>query len=361
MFIAQLLAFLIGLALVFSTLSAATRTLVLPRGANVRLTRLVFQLLRKIFDLRVKAAPTFQKKDQIMALYAPLTLLLLPIVWLTLVLFGFMGMYWSFGVQPWEKAFLVSGSSLLTLGFAPVETLPQTILAFLEATIGLGLVALMIAYLPTMYAAFSKREAAVALLEVYAGSPPSALELISRIDRIRGLDYMGELWSDWETWFAEIEESHTSLAALSFFRSPTSDRSWVTAAGTVLDAAALAASTLDIPIDPRANLTIRAGYLALRRIGDFFQIPYNPDPQPNDPICISQREFDIAYDHLAKAGVPLKPDRNQAWQDFSGWRVNYDYVLLSLAALTMAPKAPWTSDRAPIPPAIPKTPEAPND
>jgi hypothetical protein len=49
---------------------------------------------------------------------------------------------------------------------------------------------------------------------------------------------------------------------------------------------------------------------------------------------------------LAAGGVPLKADREQAWRDFSGWRVNYDMVLILLAGLTKAPPAPWSSDRA---------------
>ena len=44
---------------------------------------------------------------------------------------------------------------------------------FVEAVIGLGLVSLMISYLPTIYGAFSRREALVGMLEVRAGLPPS--------------------------------------------------------------------------------------------------------------------------------------------------------------------------------------------
>ena len=65
-----------------------------------------------------------------------------------------------------------------------------------------------------------------------------------------------------------------------------------------------------------------------------------------DPISIDRTEFDAAYDRLAAAGLPLKPDRDQCWRDFAGWRVNYDTVLLDLARLTMAPYAPWSSDRS---------------
>ncbi len=274
----EILVFLCGLLIVISTLAAATRTFVLPRGENVRLTRIIFRGVRRLFDLRVRMAKTYEQRDRIMALYAPAALLITPVVWLALVLTGYMAMYWAVGVRPLKTDFFLSGSSLLTLGFAPADTPVERILAFTEATIGLGLVALLIAYLPTMYSAFSRREAQVALLEAYASSPPSALDMITRIYRIHGLAYLGELWSKWELWFAEVEESHTSLAALSFFRSPTPERSWVTAAGTVLDTASLAASTLDIPPDPRANLCIRAGFLALRRIAAFFHIPYDGDP-----------------------------------------------------------------------------------
>ena len=47
---------------------------------------------------------------------------------------------------------------------------------------------------------------------------------------------------------------------------------------------------------------------------------------------------------MADAGLPLK-DRDQAWRDFAGWRVNYDEPLIRLATLTEAPLAPWSSDR----------------
>jgi hypothetical protein len=267
-------------------------------------------------------------------------------IWYILITLGYMCIYWVIDKISWYEAFFLSGSSLLTLGFASPGSLPKTILVFSEATLGLILVALLIAYLPTMYAAFSRRETAVTLLEVRAGDPPSAIEMILRFNRIQGLDQLSEVWQDWENWFADIEESHTSLQPLVFFRSPRADRSWVNAAGTVLDGAALTRSTIDIPADPQADLCIRAGFLALRHIADLFDIQYNPEPRfPDEPISITQTEFEEACKKLADAGIPLKSDRQKAWQDFAGWRVNYDKALLALAYLTMAPKATWISDR----------------
>ncbi|MFN8459447.1 MAG: hypothetical protein U0401_33155 [Anaerolineae bacterium] len=345
-FILNSLVFLAGLMLVMYIFLSAIRTFVLPRASSEILSRFFFLTMRWLFDLRAKKARSYEDRDHLMALYAPLTLILLLPFWLSLILVGYAAMFWAIGVQPWSAALTTSGSALFTLGFVSANTFPMALIDFTESTIGLIMTALLISYLPTMYAAFSKREAAVALLEVRAGSPPTAVEMLLRYHRIHGLERLGELWSTWEVWFVELEETHTSLAALVFFRSPQPDRSWITAAGAILDAAALVDSTLDLPRQPEPQLCLRAGYLALRRIADFFYIRYNRNPQPGDPISISREEYDQVCAQLSEAGVPLKPDRDQTWHAFAGWRVNYDTVLLTMASLTMAPYAPWSSDRS---------------
>jgi len=275
-------------------------------------------------------------------------LMLLVPTWYLLISLGFAAMYWGLGVGDWFTVFQLSGSSIFTLGFATENTFLINAFEFVEAMLGLILVALLIAYLPTMYAAFSRREQAVNLLEVRAGSPPSALEMLLRFNRIHGLDNLNEYWRTWEAWFADVEESHTTLPALVFFRSPRAENSWVTAAGTVLDAAALTLSAIDSPFEASAALCIRSGFLAFRRIANYFDIPNPQDPHyPELPICILREEFDHVLDQLDEAGVPLKKDREQAWLDFAGWRVNYDQSLILLCGLIMAPKATWSSDRAP--------------
>jgi hypothetical protein len=341
----RVLVFVLGAALVGGTMLSAIHTFVLPRASRTKLSSLVFRSVRRVFEMRVRWARSYAEQDRIMALFAPIALLMLPPTWLLLCGVGYTGMFWGLGVRPVGEAIKVSGSSMLTLGFATVNGSARAILAFSEAMVGLILVALLIAYLPVMYGAFQRREAVVNLLEVRAGSPPSAVEMIARYQRIGELERIGELWPVWENWFVDVEESHTSLAALSFFRSPQPEHSWVTAAGAVLDAAAIMNAAVDMPHDARADLLIRAGYLALQRIASFFAIPYNPAPSRGDPISILREEFDAACDQLAAGGVPLHADREAAWADFAGWRVNYDTVLLALANLTMAPYAPWSSDR----------------
>jgi len=338
--------FLLGLLIVGSTIISAVETFVVPRGVNSWLSQMFYRMAFAYFRWRTKKVSSYEGRDAVLVYFAPVTLLGLVVFFLVTTAIGFSLMYWGIEPQAPLEEIRLSGSSLLTLGFATSDTPLMLALEFAEATIGLVLIAVIVAYLPTIYGAFSRREVSVAMLEVRAGAPPAAWELIGRYHRSRGLDALPEVWVEWERWFSELEETHTSLAALVFFRSPKSGRSWITAAGVILDAAALVDSTLDIPQDVRTRLCIRAGFVALRHICDFFGIAYNPDPQPTDPISITREEFFAVYDDMAERGIPLKPDREQAWRDYAGWRVNYDLLVLALSTMTMAPYAPWISDRS---------------
>ena len=340
--------FIFGFIIVVLTIFSALSTFVLPRAARSQLNRIVFGIMRRIFEFILKFAPTYERRDAIMAYYSPISLIMLVPVWYALILIGYTAMYWSLGVVEPVADFRLSGSSLFTLGFANPDNLVVNVFSFSEALIGLLLVALLMAYLPTMYSAFSRREQAVNMLEVRAGNPPSALEMLLRFNRIHGLDKLVDYWKIWEVWFADVEESHTTLPALVFFRSPRADNSWITSAGAVLDTAALTLSSIDIPYEASGALSIRAGFLALRAIADYFDISYPRDPHyPVTPITVTRAEYDEVIRKLEEAGLPIKPDREQAWKDFAGWRVNYDRVLLVLCSLVMAPQAPWSGDRAP--------------
>ena len=342
----RVVAFAGGVVLVVAVVLSAVRTFVVPRGIPVMLTRWVFVGSRRLFMLVARRADTYEERDRLMAVYAPLTLVMLPAVWLAIILTACTAMFWGLGVAPLREAFHFSGSSLLTLGFDRPPDLPTTALSFAEAIVGLGLLALLIAYLPTMYNAFSRREAQVAMMEVRAGSPPTPAQMLRRAWAIGWMDRLPGLWTDWEAWFIELEETHTSFPALNFFRSPQPDRSWVTAAGCILDTAAMRASVLDLPRESEAELCVRTGYVALRRVADYFSIAYDADPAPDDPISVTRDEFDGVLDELVDAGLPVKGDRDEAWRAWQGWRVNYDVVLITLAGLTMAPYAPWSSDRS---------------
>lgn len=335
----------LGAVVTVAVIASSVRTVIVPRGVSARLTRFVFVAVRIVFRLRIRRSTSYEVRDRVLAFYAPVALLVLLTTWILGILFAYTAMFWALGVHPLRAAFTTSGSSVFTLGFAAPTTLPQTILVLSEAAFGLAELALLITFLPNIYSDFHRRELEVTKLRVEAGDPPQGVTIILRLHALERLDAREAVWTRWIDWFVDVEDTHTAFPVLSFFRSGTSELSWITAAGAVLDGAALSASCLDLPRDLEAELCIRSGYLSLRRIADLLQLPYDASPAPNDPIAISRVEFDAVWQQMVDAGVPLRPDQGQAWIDFAGWRVNYDEPLLRLANVTEAPLAPWSSDR----------------
>lgn len=334
----DLLAIVAGTALVVVSLLSAVRTVVVPRAERVHLTRVEGRATRWLFSQCARLARTPARREAIIARGAPIGLVLLPVVWAALVIFGFSLIYWGLDVTPYREAIVLSGSSLTTLGFRSTDDLPTLLLAVVEALLGLGLVALLISFLPTIYGHFSRREALVTRWYMRAGSPPSIDELLIRAQRIGWLDHLGETWAEWERWFVDVEEAQTSYPALNFFRSPAPDRSWLVAAGSVLDTASFVEAAVDVQSSPQARLSIRSGYMALNAIGEMFDANIAVEPSADDPISYDRADFDRIFDRCREEGIPMVDDRDQAWRDFAGWRVNYDSVLSSLVETISPPQ-----------------------
>jgi hypothetical protein len=353
----RVLLFLLGAAIVLLKIASVIRTFLVPRALYAHVSRAVFVGVRWLFRIRTREGTDYAHRDQVMAFYAPVALLALLVTWLAFVIAGYTLMFFALGGNSWFEAFTLAGSSLFTLGFSLRGGSGEVIVDFSAAAIGLALLALFIAYLPSLYGAFQRRERGVSKLEVRAGQPPTGVYLIELAWNVGRLESLRELWAEWEDWFVDVDESHSSFPSLVFFRSVHPDQSWITSAGAILDGAALFASSIDVPRQPEPEYMIRSGYLCLRHLADFFQIAVDHDPRPDDPISITREEFDVAYSRLLVAGVPVKLDREQCWRDFAGWRVNYDAALIGLSRLAMAPLTPWSSDRYEdvqyIPPAFP--------
>lgn len=340
---------LIGAAVVVATVLSAVRTTVLPRAAGGLFVRAIFKATRFVFKLWVGRSASYDRRDRVMAMFGPIALFMLLATWMVLVVAAFTVLFLVDGVTSLPTALSLSGASITTLGTEIPHGAVPTVLSYIEAAVGLLLLTLMITFLPSIYGAFSRREAGVSLLQVRAGDPPRAATLLIRHYRIDpDAVRLKELWRTWESWFTDIEETHTTFQVLAFFRSPQPARSWITAAGTLLDAAGLWIAAVEHDRDPDAAWCLRTGFLTLRRLGASFGLLVEPEPTAGDPIAISRWEWEEVLDELAAAGLPVKADRDEAWKAWAGWRVNYDVVLLELARLVEAPLAPWVSDRSPV-------------
>jgi len=341
MLVGHVAAVVAGVALVVWVLDAAVRNFLLPRPTRVLMTRwLASWGPGGLLGRAARRAPDYQTKDRLVAARPVLTLLTFQVAWLTLVYFGFALIYWGGGAHV-HQALDQSGSALFTLGFAiPRDAVPQA-LVYAEALVGLTLLALLISYLPTIYAAFQRREFMVSKLVVRTGAKTTPWGALVDSQRTESLDLLDELWADWENWFVDIAESHTSLTILNFYRSPQRGNHWVKTARTVLDTASLRIAVMADPAPIQANIALRSGTLALRTVANHLGIEFPSDPKPTDPISVTREQFDAACALLVEGGLDLVEDLDQAWLDFAGWRVNYDVTICRLADFLIAPHDPW--------------------
>ncbi len=337
MSLAGVAAIVFGVLVLIWILASAVRTVVIPRPERVWLTRMTFEFARRSVQMAVRHISNPGRRDRLLGMFGPAALLILPILWSLIATIGFAFIFWGMGHGTVIESFELSGSSLTTLGFVPADGPGVRLVAVAEGLLGLGIVALMISFIPTLYGTFSRREVAVGRFTVRAGEPPSPAEFIIRLSRIGRLDLVGERWEEWEDWFVELGETHTSFPALVYFRSARPSRSWLTAAEASIDTAAIVASTGVAPSTGQADTMIRSGYLSLRMIADFFDIEpeANPSELQTSPVelSVSRRQFEAVLDDLEAGGCVVAADRDAAWQAFHGWRINYDRAIVGLADL----------------------------
>jgi len=317
--LARIALFAVGLAIVLRVGYSAIATFAVPTGRTDWLTRVVLRVFRPL--LRGVA------HDRLRGLFAPLILLVLPVVWLSLVLVGYMAMFRAVENETLRSGFVTSGSSLFTLGFTGPADLPSVALAFTEAAVGLGLVALLISFLPTIYGAYARREAGVALLCVRAGSPPDAVALL-RSTRGRSGRGLAPVWARFEEWFADVAESHTSTGVLVWFHSPDPSRSWLLAARAVLEGAAFIEAAVDGGQETDAGACVDAGADCLTRLVAFHRIHREAAPVIGLPP-----RFDELWTRLSEQDVPLVSDREAAAARFAELRGSFEPDLLALGAL----------------------------
>ena len=169
-----------------------------------------------------------------------------------------------------------------------------------EAGIGFGFLAIVIAYLPVLYQAFSRREVSISLLDARAGSPPSAGELLRRHGQ--DMKELSQLLYDWERWSAELLESHLSYPVLGFFRSQHTNQSWLAALTAVLDTCAVVIAGVDGGPTRQAQLTFA---MARHAVVDLAQI-FMTAPRALAPDRLPPSSLIRLREVLAEAGVILQ-------------------------------------------------------
>jgi hypothetical protein len=330
-----------GLALVIGTLTDAIGTLVAARGITGRwrpsrqFYRLTWQGWRAI------GRRLDDHREGFLSAYAPLTLLALLGLWLVALLVGWALVYRAgaaslTGERGFGSLVYYSGTCLFTLGFGDIlpQTTPLRIAALAEAGTGVATMALVISYLPVLYAAYGRRESQLLTLDDPSGERIQPIALI-RIwapggDTARLYEFFGK----WEAWTADILESHVSYPMLALFRSQHEGQSWITALGVVLDAAVLTCAVVPGAELREPYFMYRRGRRALREIGR--RLPRTDQAQ----APVERAQFDVAYERLQAVGLPLR-DPDDAWERLIAYRSTYGTSLQTLIDYLLAPAGFW--------------------
>src|SRR6266566_4295729 len=311
---ARVAAAVAGGLLVLAAVSSVTVTLIVSRPAKSRLTRWVDRMVDWAYEQVAVRVGDYRRRDQLRATQAAAVLLAQLAAWLIVAYVGFALLLWPFAARGVASAFVDSGSSLFTLGFAVPAGAVPAVIVFLAAATGLVILTLQIAYLPTLYAAFNRRETQVALLNERAGVPSWGPEPLS---------------------------------------------SWVISLLAVLDSAALflALSPQAAPVVP-ARLCLRGGFRCFNRIARTMGFDIPDEPGPDATTSLTYAEFLDALSRMRQVGFPIERDPAEAWPDFVGWRVNYEAAAYAVAAAVYAVPTLWSGPRrhptTPIPPLRPR-------
>ena len=338
---------LAGVALIVLMLWEAFETILLPRTAarRFRFTRFFFRLLWTPWSALGRRMPPGPTRERYLGLFGPLSILLLMVSWAVGLIVGFGLVQWSLlpghaGLDELETSLYLSGTTFFTLGLGDVkpETPAARFSAMFEAGLGFGFLACIISYLPVIYAAFSLREVTILRLDVRAGSPPSAAELLRQHDHRGGEAELGELLRDFERWSAEVLESHLSYPVLCFYRSQHRDQSWLAALTTILDTCALLLVGVGQLEARQAPLTFAMARRALIDIAHIFR-ETDHDELPDPPDRLPAGELDRLR-ALLHSDAPLLagPDADEKLRRL---RATYEPTAYTLSVNLLMPLPPW--------------------
>ena len=342
---ARTLAVVVGVVVVIGVWSSVVRTLVVPRGLRSRLVGATLRTTLGVFHLAARPFRSFDRRDAILAWAAPLSILFTLVVWLFWFVAGYSLIVYGDSSETLVTSAREGGSALLALTFLGSDRASLTFIDLAAAATGPIVIGLLVGYLPTLYAAYSRREADVTLLEARAGEPNWGPEILARHASIASLDNLEPFFQNWERWSADISESHTNYPVLIHVRSARPLRNWLVGMVAVMDAAALQLALAPQMKQSPARMALRMGFVCLRDIAQAERIPYDPDPSPDDDIALTYDEFLVAVERLTAVGFPIERQAAEAWPHFRGWRINYETIAYELADRIDAVPALWTGTR----------------
>lgn len=253
--------------------------------------------------------------DTLLGFFGPLWVIATLGIWSLGIVLGFACLFWADGspitahhvdfgddLYASAAAFFSAGTNL-----DPIGGFART-LQIGEAASGFAVLFIAIGYLPALYQAFSRREVAVSQLDPRAGSPPTAGTLLLQAAERGRWEQLGAYLAEWETWTAELMETHLAYPVLGYFRSQHLNQNWLSSLVSVVDACAFFIAAEPEQGDEGAVLTFAIGRHALADLAHVYRVRL----VDADHDRLTREQFDELYSRVAASGVALTP-ADEAW------------------------------------------------
>jgi hypothetical protein len=344
----RLLLLAIGLALIAVVLWDGFETIVLPRtvSRSLRLARLYFRGAWTIWSTAGRRFGRESARERFLAVYGPISLLGLLVVWAIGLIVGFAMLHWAAGSRlathdgasaVFVDDLYMSGTTFFTLGLGDLYPTGgvSRVLTVAEGGTGFGLLAVAIAYFPVLYQSFSRRETRLTLLDAWAGSPPAAAEILRRLAQGGEMGALQPFLKDWEYWSSEVLESHISYPIVAFFRSQHQRQSWVSALTSVLDVSAL----VMVGIDGVPAWQARVTYAIARHAAVDLSQVLGARPAAHEER-LSPEELGRLRAELGKFGLHLRASP-EADAQLAEIRRSYEPYVCGLGRVLMTPLPRW--------------------
>jgi len=336
-----------GLAFISAVLLDAFESIVLPRRVrrHFRISAWFYRYTWVPWRGVVSHIGSASRRENLLGYFGPLSLLLLLMLWAAGLIFGFALLQFGAGEhvqlsnEPINFGRLVyhSGETFFTLGYGdivPVSPLSRA-LAVIEAGMGFGFLGTVIGYLPTIYSSFSRREVQISMLDVHAGSPPTATELLVRLGNPSQQKLLDQVFRDWERSAGDVLESHISYPPLVFFRSQHVNQSWIGALTAILDATSLVIAGVDGLSAEQAKLTFA---MARHTVVDLAQV-VRARYDSTTPDRLDAVEFARMRQQLSEHGVQLRSgaDFEEKLQTLRDLYEPYSYAIAENLLIELPP------------------------
>lgn len=339
-----LIAIVVGFILIVSVLADILNTLLTTTSSTWRwwLTAILFRRSWAIVSTIGRRFPDDPRRERLYSLFVPVTILVMLVSWVAQQIVGFGLIWWGLrGVEGTASLFdsiYFSGAVFFTIGFGdlvPTGAVPR-VGSLIEAFSGLLTIALVIGFLPQLYAAYSEREQKLLTLDDGSEDRITPISLILSRAPDGNPRELDTFFSEWEAWVAQVLETHTTHPMLSLFRSQHEGQSWITALGLITDTA--------LHVELIEDGQKRAGYWAWRRsVRLLLHMTRSADlseyrQRLDERYAVSEgsalAEF---YDVLKDHGFPMLP-RDEAVAHALEFRRTYDAALEYLIDVLHAPR-----------------------